>query len=64
MFCVRNVASNYNIFIFRKNRQKTDMNLVIQVQWALLHFCSVSKTEDERVCILRDSYAWVAVINL
>jgi len=40
------------------------VNLVIQVQWALLHFCSVSKTEDERVCILRNSYVWAVAIKL
>jgi hypothetical protein len=40
------------------------VNLVIQFQWALLHFCSVAKTEDERVSVLRNSYAWADAIKL
>jgi len=64
VFCVRNIVSNSIIFIFRKNGQKTDVNLVIQFQWALLHFYLVSKTEDERVCVLNKSYGWAVVIKL
>jgi hypothetical protein len=40
------------------------VNLVIQFQWALLRFCLVSKGEDERVCIISNSYAWAVVIKL
>jgi hypothetical protein len=64
VFCVRNVVSNSIIFIFHKNGQKTDVNLVIQFQWALLNFYFVTKTEDERVYILHKSYAWAVVIKL
>jgi hypothetical protein len=50
----RILSFSFSIKIARRH-----VNVVIQFQWSLLHFCSVSKTEDER-----NSYAWAVVIKL